>query len=165
MTDTKAKVEYIPIVIDVHPDFKGKKTASPKRCPEKGLRFDCLIGIPTNDVEAQALYKVNMADINEAGARNYGYGENVTKNLIAEALKNGTDMNSKAFQDRLSKEFRENLVAERTRATTSASVKSKAAELDALYAQYGLDRKVNSLADLQAAIVAQATGQAAGKKK
>ena len=159
VTEKATKVEYVPISVDVHPTFKGKKVASPKRCPQKGIRFDCMIGVPTNDTEAQELYKVNMPDIIEAGVRNLGYSEKVVRNILEEALKAGTDLNSKTFQDRIAKEFREDLVSEKTRTTSTSSVKSKAAELDSLYAQYGLDRKVNTLADLQAAIVAQATGK------
>lgn len=153
------KVEYIPVSVDVHPDFKGKKVASPKRCAKKALRFDCMLAVPTSDEQAQALYKCSMNDIIEAGVRNLGYSERVCKNLIDAALEDGTDMNSAAFLARIGKEFREDLISEKTRTTSTSSVKSKAAELDALYAQYGLDRKVNSLADLQAAIVAQATGK------
>lgn len=159
----EAKIEYIPIIVEVHPDFQGKKVASPKRCKAKSIRFDCMLGVPTTEEQAQAMYKCSLADIFEAGVRNLGYSEKVCKNIIDEAVKAGTDMNTKAFSTSLGKEFREDLVSDKTRSSGTASVKSKALELDTLYAQYGLDRKVNSIADLQGAIVAQA--MSAAKKK
>jgi hypothetical protein len=169
MTESKVakavKIDYIPITVDVHPTFKGKKVASPKRCISKALRFDCMLGVPTNDEQAQALYKCNMQDIIDAGVRNMGYSERVCKNTIDEAVKAETNMYGEAFLTNLAKEFREDLVSDKARSSGTSSVKSKAAELDSLYALYGLDRKVNSFDELTQAITKKAIETATGKKK
>lgn len=151
-TTEGTSIDYVPIQVDIHPNFKGRKVVSAKRVPEQAIRLDCLIGVPTNDEEAKELYNCSMADIIAAGVINLGYKERATKRLIERE----NDVTTASFAAKLAKDFREALIAPPKHRSTDSS-RAKALELDRMYADYGLDRKIHTMADLEKAIIAKLT--------
>jgi hypothetical protein len=172
VTENKT-VEYTPIVVEVHPEHTGAKVASVKRCKDNATSFECMLAIPSNDADAQALYACDMNEIIKAGVRQMGYGDHVwesrkTKDgkklgLKEQALKDGEDMFGKSFLNKLAKAMREDMARPKVREASGGGIKAKAAkqeaELREIYSQHGLVYGQHTIADLQAAMMKKLSGK------
>lgn len=163
------KKEYIPVEVIVHKNFDGKLVTASKRYPKTGVVFNCMIGIPRNEEEAQAMYRSSMQEIFERGIIQIGYSESVwskspkdKRTGIKEiAEDNNTDVNTQEFQEALAIALEKNLASEKTRESGTNTNKTKIAEMQRAYAEYGLDYKTATIKDLEKAIVAKLTGKKA----
>ncbi len=154
----ESKPQITSVFVDVHPSFTGKTIESRKYSPKLNdngdkIRFDCRVGVPSNDEEAADLFGplMTMAKIDEMGTRQHTYNETATEKLIKAALENGDDLEDEMMIDSVASAMREALIV-----TKKESKVSEAKELQnktiSLYKTYGLDPKTNTQEDLIAAI-------------